>query len=219
MTSTVCGFLSKPLKCGKPGRPKTSDDEELKTKVAGEARRLFMECGYTRMTMDELASRCRMSKKTIYRLFPSKREIFGMVVDDHRQSMLGLPFEDDSVDLSVALRHIFRMDIGEEEHLQRMAMMRLCKEESPECEEMKVILMEKAYDVSTRYFSEWVVRQIELGRMRAIDPRTATSIMFDMFFGGLFTHDKKIREWISNDERRRYMEECLRIFIDGTRAA
>jgi hypothetical protein len=95
--------------------------------------------------------------------------------------------------------------------------MRLCKAESPECEEMRAVLMENAYDLSTRYFSEWISRQVNLGRMRCIDPKTATMIMFDMFFGALFTHDRQIREWESIDERRKYMEECLKIFIDGTR--
>lgn len=177
-----------------------------------------MERGYSGMTMDELAARCQMSKRTLYRLFPSKRDLFVVIVEDHRQSMLGLPFEDDGVELSVALRHIFRIDIGEDEHIQRMAMLRMCKEESPESDELRSIMVENAYEVSRRYFGDWVSRQVKLGRMRQIDPGTATDIMFDMFFGGLFTHDRKIREWPSHGARRSYMEECLAIFVDGTRA-
>lgn len=217
MASSIREKLTESFKCGKRGRPKVMDDACQRETIAGEARRLFMETGYDKMTMDELAARCHMSKRTLYRHFPGKRDIFTLIADEHRQSMLGLPFDDDSADIASALRHIFRLDIDEAEHLDRMAMMRMCKQEAPACEEMSGILRERAYDLSMRYFSDWIARQVDLGKMRQIDPSIAAKIMFDMFFGGLFTPDKKIREWVSNDERRAYMEECLRIFVDGTR--
>ncbi len=218
MSSGICGHLAESLKCGRRGRPKVVSDECLRDTVAGEARKLFMECGYVGMTMDDLAGRCQMSKRTLYRLFPGKREIFSLIAEEHRQAMLGLPFDDDEVDLTEALRRIFRLDIDEDEHLDRMAMMRMFKQECPGSDEMTGILKEKAYDLSMRYFVEWIARQVALGRMRKVRPEFAAKIMFDMFFGGLFTPDRKIREWSSNDERREYMEQCLAIFVDGTRA-
>lgn len=219
MSEGICGKLSEALKCGgRRGRPKVTEDDCLREKIAGEGRKLFLECGYSGMKMDDLAARCQMSKRTLYRLFPGKRDIFAVIADGHRQTMLGLPFDDDSVDLSVALRHIFRLEIDESEHIARMAMMRMFKEECPNSEEMTGILKEQAHDVAVRYFSEWIGRQVALGRMRAVAPETAAKIMLDMFFGALFTPDRKIREWPSNEARRDYMEECIRIFVDGTRA-
>jgi hypothetical protein len=132
--------------------------------------------------------------------------------------MLGLPFEDDSVDLEVALRHIFRLDIDEEEHVERMCMVRLFKAECPNSEEMTQIIKEQGHDVALRYFAEWISRQVVLGRMRALSPENAAKIMLDMFFGALFTPDKKIREWRATEDRRAYMEECIRIFLNGTRS-
>ena len=100
------------------------------------------------MKMDDLAARCQMSKRTLYRLFPSTRDIFAVIADGHRQSMLGLPFDDDSVDLPGALRHIFQLDIDESEHISRMAMMRMFKKECPNSEEMTGILREQAHDTA-----------------------------------------------------------------------
>lgn len=211
--------MSEVLKCGgKRGRPKVIEDDCLRVKIAGEATRLFGECGYEGMKMDDLAARCQMSKKTLYRLFPSKRDIFASIAAGHRKAMLNLPYDDDRVDLEVALRHIFRLDIEEVEHVERMCMIRMFKDECPNSAEMMEILKEQGHDVALRYFSEWITRQIDLGRMRALSPDHAAKIMLDMFFGALFTPDKKIREWASTEDRRAYMEECMRIFLNGTRA-
>lgn len=208
------------MKCkGRRGRPKVLEDECLREKIAGEGRRLFLECGYAGMKMDELAARCEMSKRTLYRLFPSKRDIFAVLADGHRQSMLALPFDDDEVGLACALRRIFRLDIDESEHIDRMAMMRMFKEECPRSEEMTGILKEQAHDTALRLFADWIGRQISLGRMRPHSAETSAKVMLDMFFGALFTPDRKIREWASDDERLAYMDECIRIYLDGTRSA
>lgn len=149
MTEGFCEKLSEVLKCGgRRGRPKATGDDCLREKIAGEGRKLFLECGYSGMKMDDLAARCQMSKRTLYRLFPSKRDIFAVIADGHRQSMLGLPFDDDSVDLPGALRHIFQLDIDESEHISRMAMMRMFKKECPNSEEMTGILREQAHDTA-----------------------------------------------------------------------
>ncbi|MBY3432901.1 TetR/AcrR family transcriptional regulator [Rhizobium laguerreae] len=219
MGEGFCDKVADALNCkGRRGRPKVSEDNRVREKIAGEASRLFGECGYEGMKMDDLAARCQMSKRTLYRLFPRKRDIFASIAAGHRQAMLNLPFDDDRVDLEVALRHIFRLDIGEDEHVERMCMIRFFKEECPKSVEMTEILKEQGHDVALRYFSQWIARQIVLGRMRALSPENAAKIMLDMFFGALFTSDKKIREWRSSEDRRAYMEECMRIFLNGTRA-
>lgn len=218
MTTKIIRQVHGSLERRKRGRPKTLILEDVKIKVLSEARRLFLDWGYRRMTMEELAVRTKMSKKTIYTVFPSKRAILGSILDDERGSILGLPFEDDSICLTNALRHIFRTDSHDEARLERMAMMRLCRQETPNSEEAELTLIQDIYDASARQFGDWVTRQVGLGRMRVIDPGVATTIMFEMFFGGLFTQDKKIKHWDSKDERRRYMEECVRVFVEGTRS-
>jgi len=49
--------------------------------VIGEAKRLFFQFGFRRITMDEIAGNLRMSKKTLYALFPSKEELVRAVVE------------------------------------------------------------------------------------------------------------------------------------------
>lgn len=48
--------------------------------VISEAKRLFFQHGFRRVTMEEIAANLRMSKKTIYGLFPSKEDLIKGVV-------------------------------------------------------------------------------------------------------------------------------------------
>lgn len=53
----------------------------LKEQVIKEARRLFFMYGFRKVSMDEIASACKMSKKTIYQVYPSKDELIRDCVD------------------------------------------------------------------------------------------------------------------------------------------
>ncbi len=54
--------------------------EDTRELVVAEAKRLFYQFGFRRITMDEIAANLRMSKKTLYALFPSKEELVRAVV-------------------------------------------------------------------------------------------------------------------------------------------
>lgn len=54
--------------------------EDTRELVIAEAKRLFYQFGFRRITMDEIAANLRMSKKTLYALFPSKEELIRAVI-------------------------------------------------------------------------------------------------------------------------------------------
>lgn len=54
--------------------------EDSRELVVAEAKRLFYQYGFRRITMDEIAANLRMSKKTLYALFPSKEELVRAVI-------------------------------------------------------------------------------------------------------------------------------------------
>ncbi|RII30754.1 MAG: hypothetical protein CXR30_07155 [Geobacter sp.] len=51
------------------------NDERAQERVVAIASQVFLERGFARVTMADLARELRMSKKTIYRLFPSKDDL------------------------------------------------------------------------------------------------------------------------------------------------
>jgi AcrR family transcriptional regulator len=97
----------------KRGRPKTLSDSARRAAILVKAREIFLDRGYGGTTTDRVADACGMSKRTIYRLFASKADLFSALVDDHRRTMLALPLEQSQEDLPLddALAAIFRLDI------------------------------------------------------------------------------------------------------------
>ncbi|HNW83299.1 MAG TPA: TetR/AcrR family transcriptional regulator [bacterium] len=53
----------------------------LREQVLNEAKKLFFVYGFKRISMDEIASACKMSKKTIYQVYPSKDDLIKECVD------------------------------------------------------------------------------------------------------------------------------------------
>ena len=47
-----------------------------KEKIANYSKDVFFKSGFYKITMDEIAQGLRMSKKTIYKYFPSKKILF-----------------------------------------------------------------------------------------------------------------------------------------------
>lgn len=54
--------------------------EKTRQRLVAEADRLFFTRGFSSVSMDELARSLRMSKKTLYRMFPSKQELLRAVL-------------------------------------------------------------------------------------------------------------------------------------------
>jgi AcrR family transcriptional regulator len=58
-------------------------DAEVRLRILKEARGLFFRYGFSRVTMDEAAEALGMSKKTLYRHFPSKEELLEACTESH----------------------------------------------------------------------------------------------------------------------------------------
>jgi AcrR family transcriptional regulator len=56
---------------------------EPKERILGKAHELFNRFGFRRVTMDEIALKSGMSKKTIYQSFLNKDELVDAVVEEH----------------------------------------------------------------------------------------------------------------------------------------
>lgn len=56
--------------------------EKVKPAILLEAKNLYFERGFRKVTVDEIALNLRISKKTIYKYFPSKKELLEEIVKD-----------------------------------------------------------------------------------------------------------------------------------------
>jgi AcrR family transcriptional regulator len=57
-----------------------ADDSEIKDRILTRSEEMFLKFGYSKVTMDEIASNLGMSKKTLYKFFPSKEELVREII-------------------------------------------------------------------------------------------------------------------------------------------
>lgn len=92
-----------------------TEARETHARILEKAEQLMLERGYSRVTMDELASSLRMSKKTLYRFFSSK-EMLGEAVLSSSFARLGQEqaaiLQDTRLDFSEKLRRFVQLLTG-----------------------------------------------------------------------------------------------------------
>jgi AcrR family transcriptional regulator len=185
--------------------------------IAETARALFIRQGYGQTTTDEVAARCQISKRTLYRLFPSKQDLFAAAVDAHRQAMLDLPGDDDDLPLTEALERIFRVDIDPEADRERGAFLRLVMIESEQFPELNDILRERGIDRSRSLLASWFARQRELGRIELDDVESGARMLMDMMFGAVAFKLGKDLALRQGEERKAHLQRCIGVFVNGIR--
>ncbi len=60
-------------------------EQDTRKRIIEEAQDLFFRYGFAKVTMDETAEKLGMSKKTLYKHFPSKDDLLEAVTEDHIQ--------------------------------------------------------------------------------------------------------------------------------------
>jgi AcrR family transcriptional regulator len=61
---------------------KMQDEKELKDRILAKAEELFFQYGYSKITMEEVAAGLGMSKKTLYKFFPSKETLVKNIIEN-----------------------------------------------------------------------------------------------------------------------------------------
>jgi AcrR family transcriptional regulator len=70
------------------GRPQVRSDDETRRLIAEAARAVFIASGYDAASMDEVARTAAVSKKTLYRLIPTKADLFKVSLADRIESFI-----------------------------------------------------------------------------------------------------------------------------------
>lgn len=205
-----------PAKHKKRGRPKRATPAERRAKIVEATRKLFLARGYGGTTMSEVAARCHISKRTLYELFPSKTDLLGAIIEQHRTSMLALPGDYAGLSLSEALERIFRIDIGAEEDDERAAFLNLTIVEAARYPEVGAMMKRLGGQRAHALLAEWMEEERQAGRLFVDDTTSAATILMDMMFGAVVTKTGTGAEWPGLDARKDYMRRCIRIFVHGT---
>jgi AcrR family transcriptional regulator len=201
----------------KRGRPKTVSDSDRRSSVVDIARKTFVELGFSGTTTDIVASRCKISKQTLYRLFASKSELFVAVVAAHRHMMLDLPRPaDENDDVGAVLQKIFMIDITEEAENERQAFIHIIMREGAQTPEIVEILRREGIDQSRQNLADWLAAEAARGKLVIEDPLSGARMLMDLLFGAM---GPRREDFPTPAHRRRHLERCIALFVRGTKAS
>lgn len=201
--------------CKHRGRPKIQADTAQRETIVGVARMLFLQKGYGATTTEDIVGQCRISKQTLYRLFPGKATLFEAVVVAGRQQWLNLPVPDD-LPLETALETIFRLDISEDEERERLQQIQMTLAEAQLYPELREIVKYCGSDQAHEQLAAWLNSQAARGTIRLAGDALATAQMLtDMVFGALLRRTIGSVEWRSGEAWRRHVKAAIGVFLHG----
>ncbi|WFU47675.1 TetR/AcrR family transcriptional regulator [Sinorhizobium terangae] len=202
------------------GRPQIRPDEETRRLVIDAARQEFHANGYAGASMARVAERAGVSTKTMYRLIPTKEELFGSVISE-RISRYMLELDEEHLDmlpLERALEHILftygTLTLDEDTVLS----LRLVFAECDRFPEIAAAFSELAIRRTTESMEAWLKRQLDRREIEIDDPSTAIGMLRGMMImepqRAVMLGQRRPPDRAEIAGRARY---CARLFLDGCR--
>jgi AcrR family transcriptional regulator len=165
-------------------RPRPCSCGERRRQLIAVAEQVFLEKGYHQSTMDDIARRAGMSKKTIYVVFPGKAALFDALLAE-RLAPLAAPIPDDGRPLALVLEEFLHAAARVALSSRQLALTRLLVAESPQSPEVVEALRAQSVCNGHGPLDQWLETQAARGTLRLADPHEAAAMLFGMSIGQL----------------------------------
>lgn len=199
----------------KRGRPKVMSDEKRRATIVAKAEELFIHNGYGKTSTDEIAAQCKISKQTLYRIFPGKIDLFAAVVESHRMRMIDLSSDYDDLPIEDALAKIFMIDLDQQSYEIRACFIRTANTESLQHPNLREILKTHGGIKSRIELTEWLDRQCSKDKLSIRDTGSAAQMLMDMLTGAVIFDAIGGFSWTHAEDRIAHFKQCISIFLDG----
>jgi AcrR family transcriptional regulator len=202
------------------GRPQLRSDDETRQIIYEAARHEFAANGFAATSTEKVARRAGVSTKTLYRLLPSKAELFeGMVVDrlDRFLAEVNLRAATRYDDIEQALTAALLTCIDLVLDPEVVALQRIVLQEAGNSSLARTYYKDGILRTATT-LAEWLKLQVKQGQIALDDPTEAAGMLIGMvasapqraaIYGGL--------PLPSRTEIERRAASCARLFLHGCR--
>jgi AcrR family transcriptional regulator len=203
------------------GRPRQIAEPERRKQLIEAAEHVFVELGYGTASMDDIAHRARMSKKTLYRVFETKEALFAAVIAA-RRAVLAAMIEARGCDDDRAQDDVLRRFLGQVARFvlapRQAALYRLVIAESQRAPELAHAFYREGPTKARLALTEWLTLQNERKSLIVPDPACASSMLFSMVIAEpqmclLIGENREPSE----AEIDRRVDRAVEIFLDGAR--
>ncbi len=203
------------------GRPQVRSDVETAQLIVEAAAQEFEDNGYAATTMGAVAQRAGCSTKTMYRLIPTKADLFSSVIAA-RISRFMLEINPQALDghgLEDAVEHMLiafgTLTLSKE----TVTMVRLVIGESDRFPELAATFHHVAIEQTSQAMADWLEAQCRRGLLKLDDPLGAATALRGMMImdiqRAVMFGQRPAPDAAEIAERARF---CAKLFLDGCKA-
>jgi len=172
----------------RPGRPPQIAEPERRQLLLDAAESVFLELGYSAASMDDIARRAGMSKKTLYRLFATKESLFAAVIAG-RRSVLEAMISGDEFSRRESPDHVLRSYLGKLARFvlapRQAALYRLVIAESLRTPELAHAFYREGPCKARAVLEHWLAGQHDNGSLCVPDPVRDAAMLCSMVISEL----------------------------------
>ncbi len=196
-------------------KPRYGSDDERRRQLIAVAEAVFLEKGFHAATMDDIARRAGMSKKTIYQIFPGKTALFDVLLTE-RLSPLFVPIENDGRPpaeiLIDFLDRVARIVLSAEQ----IALTRLMVAESQRSPEIGQAFERQGIGRGNSALERWLAARKADGSLAIESAEEASAMLFGMTICE-FVLSRLVNKRAppTEDEVRRRIRDGVTIFLAG----
>jgi AcrR family transcriptional regulator len=203
------------------GRPSRAASEQLGELILDAATEMFLAHGFGATSIDAVAQRLRMSKRTFYARFPDKEALFAAVVHRIIQRLrpaANIPLIE-GADLQTVLERLAALILHAALSPQAIALHRLIVAESARFPELaRVLANEGAAEEATTLIAGILDREVSARRIQIDDTRFAAQQFLQMVVALPQRRGMGLGAPMSARELREWPHKVADLFLRGCRA-
>lgn len=201
------------------GRPRQIDEGDRRQLLIEAAEKVFVEMGYGAASVDDIAKRAGMSKKTLYQLFDTKESLFAAVIASRRAALKEM-IEAECCGDTQSASNVLRKFLGQVARFvlarRQAALYRLVIAESQREPELARAFYREGPSKGHSALIQWLKLQHEQKALIVPDPACAAGMLFSMVVGEpqmrLLIGDMHEPDEAVIDER---VKQATEIFLKG----
>jgi len=205
---------------GRGGRPSRQQSAQLAVRILDVAESLFLGHGFGAISIEAVAKRAGISKRTFYHRFPGKERLFEAVVRRLIERWLP-PLDAGTVEwpnladgLGLMAEHLLRIALTPE----ALALHRIVIAEARQFPGLARMMHEIGAASGIERIAKQLEPRIESGELRAVDPRFAAEEFILMVVTGPQRRALGLAAPLTPAELSAWARDAVALFLDGCRA-
>ncbi|HEX3863772.1 MAG TPA: TetR/AcrR family transcriptional regulator [Stellaceae bacterium] len=206
---------------GHGGRPSRIESARLSDRILDVATTLFLTDGFGATSIEAVAKRAGISKRTFYHRFRGKEVLFEAVVRRLIERWMP-PFDAamlEAPSLAETLRRAAEYVLNVALTSEALALHRMVIAEAPRFPGLARILNELGAAAGVERIARYLEHRIATGEIRPVDPRFAAEQFIMMVVGGPRRRALGLGTVMEPAELAEWLDRTVELFVDGCRQA